>query len=266
VLWTYRPAEPLASYVEAFWCAEGDQAAHRHERVLPDGRFKLIIELADAWGGSPSASFPVVGMQTRYVVIDTKSLQSLLGVVFRPGGTGAFLDAPADAFLDRSIPLDLVWGSAAIELRTRLQEAASAAEKFWLLETALQQRLCRRLSEKPRGLHPAVRYALGEFEREPHIQRVLGVAKESGFSRRHLAQLFREEVGITPKLYCRLHRFQRVLRQIASGAPVNWTDVALAGGYSDQAHFNHEFRDFSGISPGAYLAGERPYVNHVVMD
>src|ERR1700704_562307 len=55
---------------------------------------------------------------------------------------------------------------------------------------------------------------------------------------------------------CRLHRFQDVSRQIALGAPVDWTDLALAGGYCDQAHLAHEFRDFSGISPTAYLASE----------
>ncbi len=83
---------------------------------------------------------------------------------------------------------------------------------------------------------------------------------------RWFSQLFREQVGITPKLYCRLLRFRQVVRQITSGGPVDWADVALAGGYCDQAHLAHEFRDFSGISPGSYLAAVRPFVNHVRMD
>jgi AraC-like DNA-binding protein len=78
--------------------------------------------------------------------------------------------------------------------------------------------------------------------------------------------LFREQVGLTPKLFYRLHRFQGVLWQTALGAPVDWSDVALAGGYCDQAHLAHEFRDFSGISPTAYLASERTVVNHVPID
>jgi AraC-like DNA-binding protein len=56
------------------------------------------------------------------------------------------------------------------------------------------------------------------------------------------------------------------VQQITSGGPVDWADVALAGGYCDQAHLAHEFRDFSGISPGSYPAAERPFVNHVRMD
>ena len=89
------------------------------------------------------------------------------------------------------------------------------------------------------------------------------MARETGLSRRRFAQLFREQVGLTPKLYCRLHRFQQVLRQIASGAPVDWADLALAGGYCDQAHLVNEFRNFSGISPSVYLANERSFANHV---
>jgi len=150
------------------------------------------------------------------------------------------------------VPLDLIWGSLASELRDRVRDASTPEEKFQAMETALLERVNRRLE-----LHPAVRYALGEFAREPHIRSVLDVAREAGLSRHRFAQLFRQQVGLTPKLYCRLHRFQGVLRQIASGAAVDWADLALSGGYYDQAHLANEFRSFSGISPGSYLAAER---------
>jgi AraC-like DNA-binding protein len=155
-------------------------------------------------------------------------------------------------------------GAAAI-LRDRLQEVATVGEKLRVLETALLQVL-QRGAEKRLALHPSVQYALGEFRHVPHIRSVIAVAREAGLSRRRFSQLFREQVGITPKLYCRLLRFRQVVRRIASGGPVDWADVALAGGYCDQAHLAHEFRDFSGISPGRYLAAERPFVNHVRMD
>src|SRR5262249_58525693 len=94
----------------------------------------------------------------------------------------------------------------------------------------------------------------------PDIRSVLDVAREAGLSRRRFAQLFREQVGLTPKLYCRLCRFQGVLRQISLSAPVDWADLALAGGYCDQAHLANEFRHFSGISPSAYVASNRSLI------
>jgi AraC-like DNA-binding protein len=270
MFFTYRPAPPLACSVEMFWYGEGYPAAHRTERALPSGRIQLVIDLSDGFvrDGAPAAqrcqpaAAPlVVGMQSRFAVLETAALQHIMSVVFRPGGTREIFDVPADAFYNGVVPLEQVWGSAATQLRDRLRETRSAAEKFRLLEAALLR--CRR---ERLELHAAVRYALERFQCAPHILSVLGVNKEIGLSRRRFAQLFREQVGVTPKLYCRIHRFQRVVQRIASGAPVDWAEVALAGGYCDQAHFSHEFRDFSGITPGAYLASDRPSVNHVPID
>jgi AraC-like DNA-binding protein len=243
---------------------------HRQERALPNGRFQLIIDLSDGYlredataaERSQSAMAPVVvGMQTQYAVLETAALQHIIGAVFWPGGTRELFDVPADAFYNDVVPLEQLWGCAATGLRDRLRDTRNAAEKLCVLEAALLRRRARRFE-----LHAAVRHGLGTFRHVPHIRSVLDVSKETGLSRRRFAQLFREQVGITPKLYCRLHRFQRVLQHIASGAPVDWVEVALAGGYCDQAHLANEFRDFSGITPGSYLASDRPSVNHVVID
>jgi len=270
MLLTYRPAAPIASYVEQFWYCEDYQVPHRRERVLPNGRFQLILNLSDHFVSEANACPPgqsqsspsalIVGMQSRYTVIDTASLQSIIGVLFWPGAARAFFHPPADEFHNQNIPLDLVWGTAAGELRERLREEATPARKFAVLEATLQARV-----EQRAGLHAAVRYAIGEIQREPHIRSVLKLTRDAGLSRRRFAQVFREQVGVTPKLYCRLHRFRQVVRQISFGAPVDWADVALAGGYCDQAHLAHEFREFAGISPGTYVAADRPFLNHVAM-
>jgi AraC-like DNA-binding protein len=257
----YKPVAPLSAYVEKLWYCDGHGVIHQTKRALPNGRFQLLVSLSDApiggrgltnWEVGRGASSLVVGMQTHFTVIDTSTLESAMWVEFWPGAARAFFDAPADAFYNERVPLDLIWGPLAGELRNRVREARTPAEKFQAMETALLERVNRRLE-----LHPAVRYALREFARTPYIRSVLEVAREAGLSRRRFAQLFREQVGLTPKLYCRLHRFQDVLRQIASGAPVDWADLALAGGYCDQPHLANEFRSFSGISPASFLASEQ---------
>jgi AraC-like DNA-binding protein len=151
-------------------------------------------------------------MRSRYSVIDTAGLQSIMGVVFWPGGAHGFFDVPADEFYNQVVPLDWVWGSAVTELRDRLRDTFSPAETFRVLETTLRRRAGKRLE-----LHAAVRYALEEFRRVPHTRSVLDVTRHAGLSRRRFAQLFREPVGLTPKLSCRLRRFRQVVGQIASG-------------------------------------------------
>ncbi len=257
MLLAHRPAPPLASYVETLWYCQGYQVAHSKERVLPNGRFQLIIDL----DGSQQAGGLVIGLRSRYSVIETARLQSLMGVVFYPGGAHGFFDAPSDEFYNKVVRLDDLWGTIAGALRDRLRECASPAEKFRLLESELQRRA---LVVPP--LHAAVRYALEELRRLACMQRISDITAETRLSRRRFAQLFREQVGMTPKLFLRLNRFQQVVRQAASGAPVDWADVAIEGGFCDQAHMAHEFRVFSGISPGTFLKAERPFQNHVVIE
>jgi AraC-like DNA-binding protein len=251
----WRPSFPLAPYIEMLWCCEGYEAKHCQERVLPNARFQLIIDLAARSGTSI-----VMGMRTRHSILETAKIKCVLGVVFRPGGALPFFDPPADEFYDRAVSLDQVWKSADGNLHDRLLEARGLVARQRVLEADLRQRL-----GEARKVHSAVRYALGEFGRDPRVTGVLEVARNTGLSRRRLAALFREQVGLTPKLYCRLRRFQQVVRRIASGAPIDWAQVSLEGGYYDQAHMAHEFREFSGLSPGAWLASERPFLNHAAV-
>lgn len=247
-----RPGPALAPYVEKLWCCEGYPAAHRRERVLPIGRAQLIVDLA---GGVAI----IAGIRTTFSILDTASVQCVAGAVFRPGGTVPFFDAPAHEFCERAVALQDLWTGGSGRLRQRMLEARGAAERLGAIEAQLE---CR-LSDTP--MHGAVCYALEEFRREASAATVVEVARGAGLSRRRLAALFREQVGLAPKLYCRLRRFRQVVRAVASGGDIDWAQISLAGGYYDQAHMAHEFREFSGVSPGAWRASERPFLNHAAI-
>ena len=90
--------------------------------------------------------------------------------------------------------------------------------------------------------------------------------KVRGISKRRFEQVFNEQVGLTPKLFCRIRRFQRVLQLINEQNDIDWTDVALSCGYFDQSHFIHDFQSFSGINPTEYVTRGSRYVNHVPME
>lgn len=266
----YQPCAALAPCVKELWYCDGHQGIHGTQRVLPKGRFELAFSLAegpisaltDPMGdGFEIAPSLLMGIRSHFSLIDSAKLQSAMGVVFRTGGVHAFLNMPADAFHDRNVSLDLIWGSMAQTLRDQLRSANDPAKKFDILEAALLSRINVRVQ-----LNTAVRYALLEFARRPQIPMVRELAREAGLSRRRFAQLFREQIGLTPKLDCRLHRFQNVLKQISSGASVDWVQLALAAGYCDQAHLAHEFRNFSGLSPSAYLASARRFPSHASSD
>jgi AraC-like DNA-binding protein len=246
-----HPAPTIASFVELFWHDDRYRELTHRERVLPAGAFTLVFELESRVG-------VVTGLRSKCIEFDTRLVGTVVGVLFRAGGARAFFPGSAEAFYDRSVPLDVLWGDGANETCERLRADSDPSARFATLDQALTCRLQAHAS-----LHPAVERGLREFRLVPHVHRVLEVVEQAGLSRRRFSQLFREQVGTTPKLYCRLRRFAWVVQQLSTGHDVDWADVAQAAGYSDQAHLVHDFQEFSGLSPAVFLRTERPSGAHL---
>jgi AraC-like DNA-binding protein len=265
---TYIPRPPLSAFVERFWLYEGDAVAHARERVLPTGSMQIVFNLRhdalrvyDRQDTSRFRSFGgglISGAQSEFVVIDTASQAALMGVAFKPGGAFPFLPLPTGELHNTHASLDTFWGTRAGDLREQLIEAPTPQNKFRALEQALLAQATRPLTR-----HPAVVFALRELQAVPHTRTLADLAAQLGFSSRRFIQLFHDEVGLTPKLFCRIRRFQQALHLMRTGQPVAWADVALACGYCDQAHLIRDFQAFSGLTPVTCLAQRGPHDNHI---
>lgn len=245
---------PLSDFVDYLWLSESYAQPHAAEWVLPTGNMGLVLKL-DAHGRVGDA---LSGARTRSFVLDTSRPLNLIGVAFKPGGGFPFFGGPAGELQDLSIPLDILWGRKAETLRQQLLEARTATARFCVLETFLIRQLSRQLHR-----HPAVRYAIEVFQNGATTISVGSVADCTGLSARRFIEVFRREVGMTPKVFSRLSRFRAVLNAIESTTHVDWTATALKCGYFDQAHFIHDFRDFSGMSPSTYIRHRTAGPNHV---
>lgn len=263
----YKPRPPLSDFVELFWHYEGPGSPHAWERCFPSGTVKIFINLGDDGAraydprkAAPPQSFrgPLVsGPHSGSFVIDTAGQELAVGAHFKPGGSLPFL-GPAGELRDALVPLEALWGAEAARLRERLLDAATAEARFGVFERVLLARLAG-LS----GGHPAVALALERFRNDHRGPRVSEVARWCGLSQRRFIRVFDEEVGLTPKLFARVQRFQRALRLVEDGRGMEWGSVALECGYFDQAHLINDFRGFSGVTPTAYLAGRGDYFNHL---
>jgi AraC-like DNA-binding protein len=100
-----------------------------------------------------------------------------------------------------------------------------------------------------RGVRPLVAHALARFDIGESVDTVVA---DSGYSHRHVVRTFEQAVGLKPKTYGRLRRFDRVLARLAAEPDASWADLAAAEGYTDQAHLIREFRSFAGVTPGRY--------------
>ena len=250
------------------WVYRNDPGPHALERILPTGAAQLIVNLKedetrlydpDCPARSVRTSGSVLaGVQRRFQVIDTAEQEYVAGVAFKPGGTVPFLRAPAHVTSDADVPLDALWGRRrTVALRERLLAAEGLDAKLDVIEAVLRD------AWTPPGLHPAVSFALSVFDRVPTTARIATVSDTIGLSAKRFIERFKIEVGLTPKHYCRIRRFQRAVALANRGRHVDWPQVALDCGYFDQAHFINDFRSFSGLTPTRYLAARTPFQNHV---
>lgn len=262
------PRAPLGAFIESIWICRNDPRPFALERILPTGAAQLVVNLeedeirrydADDADRCDSTSGTVLaGVQSSYSVIDTDEQKWVLGVSFRPAGTVPFVRVPADEMQDADVPLDLLWNRrVAATVRERLLECREPGAALDTMEHVLSE------MRRPVEPHPAVTYALEAFARQPGTMRIGDVTDTLGLSPKRFIEHFKADVGLTPKRYCRILRFQRAIARASHGHRLDWTQLALDCGYYDQAHFAHDFRAFSGLSPTAYQRARTEFPNHV---
>ncbi len=252
-----RPRAPLSDFVEVLWHRSGSPVAHELERLLPTGTVELVIDLSDAPlrcydPGSlelcASVRGPLLsGVRESYAVIEAPAAQEIVGAQFRPGGGHALLGLPVDEVQGLDLPLSALWGAAADELYDRLLSEKSAERRLAILEAVLLGRL--RANSR---LHPVIRGAIARLERSEEPVDISDLAAAAGWSDRYFIRQFSAQVGITPKTFARVRRFQAALRVMQGETVAEWVEIALSSGYYDQAHFIRDFKGFAGITPGAY--------------
>jgi len=264
----YKPPAPLAQFVKCFWYWQGAPQTHAKEQLMPNGEPAIIINLRDEpiriyepHDLSRSESFGLAvlsGPRSRPFVIDTEQEDRVFGIEFLPGGSFPFFCIPSSEIADSDVSLECLWRVRVNELREQLLASPDIDSMF-----ALTERFLLRQAVRPFELHPGVIFALHRFCARPHRTTVASVLDSIGLSHRRFAQLFHDQVGLTPKSFSRVQRFQRVLRLVHRTPGIDWAGVALECGYYDQAHFIHDFQAFSGFTPTVYAARATEHLNHV---
>jgi len=251
----YVPPPPLSEFVDLFWLTDTYAPPHARERLLPSGMMNLVI----GWHGDRNIWSSVSGVHTSAVMLDTSTPFSILGVSFKPGGAFPFLAMSAGDLQNLQVPLEAVWGARAHEVTESVIEACTPAERFQIVERALLAAARGRFRQ-----HRAVRYAVQALAVCVRPRPVARIVDDVGMSQRRFIETFRDHVGVTPKAFARLRRFQHVLGVVEPLREVDWTEVAVSCGYFDQAHFIHDFKEFAGVSPSMYLRF-RASRNHIAV-
>jgi AraC-like DNA-binding protein len=197
----------------------------------------------------------LIGAEEHAVVIDAADQRRGVSVSFTPTGAAAFFSVPLGEVTGQLVGLDEFWGRDGAVLRDRLLGAAGPRRQFAVLEEVLLRHLAG-----PSGHETAVGRAAAELGRG---RRVRDVGAELGLSPRTFTRRFRDYTGLTPKRFARIQRLQRMLAAVEPGGPVDWAQLAAEHGYCDQAHLIDDFRELTGVTPGAYRPRSAAERNHL---
>ncbi|MFO1251590.1 MAG: AraC family transcriptional regulator [Inhella sp.] len=255
----HLPRASLQGLVDSLWCLEAAADAPM-QSVLPDGCPEWVFQLASPYAqlqpdGSwlPQGQRLLVGQQLQPVALRPLGPVRCLGVHFEPAGLAAWMGGDLRRFTGRIEDLDWALG---LDLRG-LSQTLAAMPQPQALE-ALQDWL-ETLPRRPPD--PRLTQAVQALSGRP-LAELPALAAELGWSERQLRRRFEAAVGLGPKRFQRLVRFQRVFAQAREHEAQAWVEAALDGGYCDQAHFSREVRTFCGASPRELLRELSPLTAH----
>lgn len=256
---------PLSRFVGQLWDLES-HGAYTRERILPRTHFDLLINLGGThrlWlSGQRVNEYRtawVSGLQEQFLDVESPPASRLMGAMLTPSGARAVLGVPAGEFTNRVVDLPDVVGPSVMRLREQLVDARCAEDRFRLLELWLLTRVGGATSQ------PAVDAALDRLFASNGRGRVSGLARDLGMSQKHLIHLFHDRVGLPPKTFARVVRFNALVQDLRTKPSVDWTETAHRFHYFDYAHFARECRAFTGSPPTEFLRARGPEGDTVVV-
>lgn len=270
----HKPSFPLNQFVENLVYYDEPGILHNLDRFLPDGNTEIIIDLAekpqyiydnetlqkiqicrDAW---------VSGVRTHPITIPSGKGSRMLIVAFKKGKAFPFYRFPMNQLADIVIGADLAFGGKFHDLKDQLLAAKSIDWMFQLVETFLLSQTGDEIRED--SSTRCIEYALLTIIHKPALRCIQLLSENIGYSQKHFIYLFREQVGVTPKQYLKIMRFQKAMQIIECRKSIRWSQIALESGYYDQAHFINDFKLFSGFTPNEYLKRKSSLLNYIPVD
>ena len=248
---------PYDAFVESVFHYKGFEPDHSIERVVPTGHVFVLFELDgferqtfDNDTLNPNARFRgawVSGMHRNHLSISAHQNSEILVIQFKAFGAHPFLHLPMSEIADRVMPGEAMLDGELLELRDRLVREPASSEKF----AVVQRWLAARFDASKAAPEPVVR-VVERLQADPVAKLSTACAGYAG-SQKHLINQFKHYVGLTPKQFQRVLRFNGVFAQMQGEQSLSWADLAARCGYSDQSHFIREFKAFSGFVPEAFV-------------
>jgi AraC-like DNA-binding protein len=258
------PSKFLYAYIDRYWDWESSGKEEISlPKVLPGTGVELVFHYRDASFRGEHLAQTIKTPRCHITHLKRSPFQlfpakdiGFLSVRFRGGAFRHFSPYPAAEVLDTFISAEDIWGPTGAELSQRIAEADNLQHRIFLLEHYLTEFLLRFRRTEPR-----IDYAIHRLYYSASTLRPQDIAEELALSPRQFQRLIREAIGMGPKNFCLLTRFQQTVRELLLRKETDYLAIALDAGYFDQSHFIKEFKRFTQETPSSFLQ-EGNFMSH----
>ena len=254
---THQLSNHLETYIESIFHFSDFMPEHSIERVVPTGHVFIIFELDnmvrhtfDNETLKPKNNYTQVwvsGVHKNYLSISSHNHSEMFIIQFKPYGAYPYFKQPINQITNQVIAAEEIFGKQILDLRQHLFKLDTVEEKFKAAEHWLRSRFSNDKTPPIELLNFITR-----IQQNP-THRLSKLMSEYSKSQKHLIHQFKKYVGVTPKYYQRIVRFNEILQQLHQSKQIDWAQLAFQLGYTDQSHFIKEFKHFSGFNPEKFL-------------
>ncbi len=265
---THIPRFPLDQFVAIFVYFDDVSMPHNFDRFMPNGDTEILIDFHDApqfiYDNTSLKEIQACnrvwasGLRTEPITIPAGNKSEMMVLSFKKGMASPFFPFPMNEIADSVVDADLVWSTDFGMLREQLLATKDIDERFRIVEDFLIREF-----QSQMAINPCVAFAIGEMTERPDEISIARMNAKIGYSQKHFTEMFRRQVGVTPKSYLKIMRFQKAVRTIDSADNINWGQVSLECGFYDQSHFINDFKHFAGFTPEQYAKIQTNYQNYI---
>jgi AraC-like DNA-binding protein len=253
---TFVPNSLLKPFVECYWIVEG--LDHTEQKIIPDGFSEMIFHFQDPYEICTPKKMErqsltlIAGQLDSPIILRATGRSGVFGIKFKPTGMWGIFGFQMSELTNETISCKELIREEFDSITERLHFARSNSERINIVEKLLFGR-----SQDQR--HSTVAdQIINKINASKGRIRIQNLAKELKMSTRTVERIFQQQVGISAKLFSRLIRFNHVLSLLQTPA-VSKSDLTFLAGYFDQAHFNKEFKEFSGENPELWIKNNHAF-------
>ena len=262
-----KPSQILSPFIKHFWILEENNPSGEVciPRMYPTGFTELVFYYGDRYlhidknkSKTPQPYSYFMGQNNSYYDISPTGKIGVIAITFKPDTAKLFFKTPIDEAENSFIALEDIIGKFTRNLEYELQIAKSNIDRIRLIEKFLINQLKKNYSED----HKRIGFSVDKINQSKGLISIVELADFACLSTKQFNRKFTEFVGIKPKQFTRVVRFQNTIYSQQRRSVKNLTELAYKCGYYDQAHFTNEFKEFTGYSPKEFFKTCEPYSDY----